>query len=74
MAPEYDRDFRSGSRAPACRDADHRINGTDDMINVTDTRSMTQTRNQRHRTSETRHGNESQKDNDEALWTVIWSL
>lgn len=77
MASEYDRGIRAPPRPPACRDADHRINGTDDVINVTATRSMAQTQNHCHRTIPGRElcgGNESQKDNDEVLWAVIWSL
>ncbi len=50
MASEYDRGIRAPPRPPACRDADHRINGTDDVINVTATRSMAQTQNHCHRT------------------------
>ena len=36
MASEYDRGIRAPPRPPACRDADHRINGTDDVINAYD--------------------------------------
>lgn len=46
MAPEYDRGILAPEHAPACRDAGHRIIGTEDLINVTTTRSVAQTQNQ----------------------------
>lgn len=37
MAPKCDGGVGTRPGASACRDADHRINGTGDVINVTDT-------------------------------------